>query len=924
MFRRLHLESLEPRHLLAVVSVGPYVGGVTSTSAKVFVRTDVAATVQIEYSTSADFTGSQITTSTATSSTSDFTSTTTLVGLQAETKYFYRILLNGQVATAATVSSFTTFAPPGAQREITFAVTADLRNAATNPTAPAPTYASIAAADPDFVLQIGDFDHRNPTSLSAMRRMHRDVLSDRTAAGADFATYIAPRFPFFHVFDDHDYGQDDGNKTFAGRSAALQAFREYYGPSPLANPAAGVWQSFADGQVDVFMLDLRSQRDPNTQPDGPSKSMLDGDNIANGQKAWLKSGLLNSSATWKFLISSVAFNPTTKPYDSWGAFATERNEILDFIHDNHITGIVVVSGDLHSGGAIDDGTNSGLPEISVPHINLEEPPTEPTSGIPGDWSEGLLTGSDNPGYGLIRVQSNPARAVLEVHGADGSLRKSYIVSLPSGADSIGPGVSMLNVGPSTTTYPPRISAELSDFASGASAIAAAEYFIDTLGAPGGGFSLSAVDAQFDSPREDVAATLSRSAFNSLSTGAHTVYVRGRDALGNWGPAASATLTKITTPRTFFVSTATSGTLTNSDGSTLSASNADILELTTPADGSFRYQLFLDGSDVGLGAGSEDVDAFTLLADGSIVLSTRGAFSLQTSYVAGMPNGPLITGGGNDLLRFLPTSLGSDTSGSWTAYVRGADVGLSGSAENIDAVSVLPDGRVVISTTGNIVVPGVSGKHNDLLRYDRTANKWAMLFDGSDVAGGRSDDDIDALFIEPTGAALPILHFSFRGAAYAPGESARKFTPTRLGGNTTGTYGAVTFDGAKYGLSSFGLDGVWIGEVPFATAAAQTIAAEAAVSQEFETVGRSLSANAIRPQGVQGLDEAAAGQASATPETSTEASGFDLRMPATTAQLLIPSESINALITSVVRKPAREAAADAALLAWPVVCLPISA
>ena len=45
--------------------------------------------------------------------------------------------------------------------------------------------------------------------------------------------------------------------------------------------------------------------------------MLDGDNIANGPKEWLKSPLLNSTATWKFIVSTVPFNPTTKPADAW-------------------------------------------------------------------------------------------------------------------------------------------------------------------------------------------------------------------------------------------------------------------------------------------------------------------------------------------------------------------------------------------------------------------------------------------------------------------------------------------------------------------------------------------------------------------------------------------------------------------------------
>ena len=62
----------------------------------------------------------------------------------------------------------------------------------------------------------------------------------------------------------------------------------------------------------------------------------------------------------------------------------------------------------------------------------------------------------------------------------------------------------------------------------------------------------------------------------------------------------------------------------------------------------------------------------------------------------------------DIARFDATSLGSTTAGTFSMYFNGVDVGLSASAENIDALEVLPDGKVLISTTGNPVVTGVTG------------------------------------------------------------------------------------------------------------------------------------------------------------------------------------------------------------------------
>jgi alkaline phosphatase D len=384
----------------------------------VFVRTDTVASVQIEYSTEPDLIESQWTNPQYTDATRDYTTIIHLDDLEPGARYYYRVLVDGMPQQQDSLPSFATFAPPGRAITFQFAVVADLQNAITYAEVPAPVYEHVAAANPKFVLQIGDFDHRNPQTLDSMRNMHRDVRGSDSAAGRDFQEHIANRFPVFHVWDDHDYGINNGDKTWIGRSAALQAFDEYY-PTPDRPNPAGIWHKFTYGTCEFFMLDVRSQRDVNTDPDGPDKSMLDGDNIADGQKQWLFDGLLASTARWKFLISGVPFNPTSKPDDGWAAFETERSEIMEFIRTNDIEGVILISGDLHSGGAIDLGDHSGYPEISVPHTNLPVP--SPASGIAGQWSGGFIPGTAvTGGAAVITIMPRLDSVGLRTVDADGN------------------------------------------------------------------------------------------------------------------------------------------------------------------------------------------------------------------------------------------------------------------------------------------------------------------------------------------------------------------------------------------------------------------------------------------------------------------------------------------------------------------------
>lgn len=70
-------------------------------------------------------------------------------------------------------------------------------------------------------------------------------------------------------------------------------------------------------------------------------------------------------------------------------------------------------------------------------------------------------------------------------------------------------------------------------------VAAAECFIGTDPGQGGGTPMSAVDTVFDEQTEEVEAAIN---IASLSSGTHTVYVRGRDSNGNWSETASRVVT----------------------------------------------------------------------------------------------------------------------------------------------------------------------------------------------------------------------------------------------------------------------------------------------------------------------------------------------------------------------------------------------
>jgi uncharacterized repeat protein (TIGR01451 family) len=114
-------------------------------------------------------------------------------------------------------------------------------------------------------------------------------------------------------------------------------------------------------------------------------------------------------------------------------------------------------------------------------------------------------------------------------------------------------------------------------------------------------------------------------------------------------------------------------------------------------GTSSWSLFFDGSDVGLTSGEEDVDAFDILADGSVIISP-----VVSAVVPGLAGTWL----DEDLLRCVGT-FGPTTTCTWSVYFDGSDVGLSTTTnEDVDGVTV-GTGALYLSTLGAYGVSGLS-------------------------------------------------------------------------------------------------------------------------------------------------------------------------------------------------------------------------
>jgi len=165
--------------------------------------------------------------------------------------------------------------------------------------------------------------------------------------------------------------------------------------------------------------------------------------------------------------------------------------------------------------------------------------------VGADWTTGFLptgTVSAPQAFGIAGTYDY----LCTIHGLSMKARVVVVEDAPPVVDVDGPATSGTAAVPNPTdgASTVTVTATVDDTATGGSNIAAAEYFVGVLGVEGAGTAMAASNGAFNEVSEGVTANVNAS---GLAVGAHSIFVRGQDAAGNWGAADSTTLTVSETP-----------------------------------------------------------------------------------------------------------------------------------------------------------------------------------------------------------------------------------------------------------------------------------------------------------------------------------------------------------------------------------------
>jgi alkaline phosphatase D len=275
---------------------------------------------------------------------------------------------------------------------------------------------SIHSEDPDFMVWLGDNIYLREVDWDSKsgiyhRYTHTRSLPELQPLLGDVHHYA--------IWDDHDYGTNDSNKSYVLKDITLQAFKDFWFNSNYhAGGTKGITGHFQWADCEFFMLDNRWERTP---------AGVEGQIIGDRQMTWLKEQLLTSKASFKFICIGGQFISDAGIFENHANYPSERLELIDFIQKNNIRNIVFLTGDRH---------HSEISRLSIGEDNyIYDITSSPLTSKAYDHSKEpnnlrvseSIIGQRN--YALVNVSGSFKRRVLEISFKDsnGELLYTYTI-----------------------------------------------------------------------------------------------------------------------------------------------------------------------------------------------------------------------------------------------------------------------------------------------------------------------------------------------------------------------------------------------------------------------------------------------------------------------------------------------------------------
>ncbi|TDB68137.1 alkaline phosphatase D family protein [Arundinibacter roseus] len=333
--------------LFGQIQSGPMVGYSDMREVMLWVQTQQAANVRIDFWEDGKPTARQSTEEIKTEKKDAFVAKLLAYPLEPGKKYSYEVVINNKVVKRPYPLQFQTQAlwqyrsdPPNFRFAIGSCTYVN-DEAYDRPGKPYggqyEIFKSIHEQKPDFMIWGGDNTYLrepdwNTRSGMLYRYTHTRSLPEMQALLGSAHNYA--------IWDDHDFGPNDSDRAFWLKNTAAETFKLFWANPNyvLDGPCTG---TFFWNDIQFFLLDDRWFKAPNERAEPR-------DYFGQQQIRWLIDALSTSKAPFKFVVAGGQIINASPVFENYSNYAAEQEQFLKQLADEKIPGVIFLTGDRHS------------------------------------------------------------------------------------------------------------------------------------------------------------------------------------------------------------------------------------------------------------------------------------------------------------------------------------------------------------------------------------------------------------------------------------------------------------------------------------------------------------------------------------------------------------------------------------------------
>ena len=293
----------------------------------------------------------------------------------------------------------------------------------------------VKEATPDMFLMIGDNVYGDyPTGeLSRLESAYAKQKENFASMNAGF--------PVEAIWDDHDYGINDGGIEHPNKEQAETMFFDFWevDSADIRRTRPGLyWEQrlqISGKIVQIITLDtcyFRDPLDPTDEygTDGKERYLPTDDTTRSmlgiSQWRWLAEKL-QAPADYRLIISSIQFLTLGHGWECWRMFPHERDRLVAMLDEYGLDNVLFLTGDRHRGGLYQLTTQGGntIHEITSSPLNA--------TTFPGEENGPLRLGATYTisNFGLITIDTGQNTMLMELKDGNGENVNSFTINLGS-------------------------------------------------------------------------------------------------------------------------------------------------------------------------------------------------------------------------------------------------------------------------------------------------------------------------------------------------------------------------------------------------------------------------------------------------------------------------------------------------------------